>query len=254
MLHYMTVNNNDFETIKNSDGVIAAVHNGKIALDPKKGDFIEVSCMNDPDRIVQSKICEVYSFNSFDELSAMCKKNQLSCISYDTAEPFNCDKGANYGIGSVLGLALCCTELQKYIYAQDHGYSFGKTYSTALSEIKCGYKSTHWMWYVFPQITLPGVTGITAYFSIKDLSEAKDYYSHPILGTRLLEITKELLNLDTDDPVSIFGSTDAFKLRVCMTLFKYAVPDQTLFQDVLKKFCQSIEDERTLDMIGQNDG
>jgi uncharacterized protein (DUF1810 family) len=189
--------------------------------------------------------------NDFED---MCKKDQLGCISYDTAEPEDNSSGKSCDKGSALESVLCCIGLQKFIDAQDHGYSLGETYSTALSEIKCGYKSTHWMWYVFPQITLPGVTGTTAYFSIKDLSEAKDYYSHPILGTRLLEITRELLNLDTDDPVSVFGLTDAFKLRACMTLFKYAVPEQTLFQDVLNKYCQGIEDEMTLDMISHYDG
>ena len=74
------------------------------------------------------------------------------------------------------------SELEKFIDAQDNGYSFGETYATALAEMKHGHKDTHWMWYVFPQIQGLGLSGTTAYFSIKDLDEAKDYYNHPVLG------------------------------------------------------------------------
>lgn len=141
------------------------------------------------------------------------------------------------------------TNLQKFLEAQEHGYSFGETYNTALYEIKHGKKASHWMWYVFPQIQGLGMSGTTAYFSIKNLQEAKDYYRHPVLGSRLLEITEELLNIETDDPMFVFGYPDAFKLRSCMTLFKYAAPEQGLFQKVLDKFYQGTEDDRTLSIL-----
>lgn len=136
--------------------------------------------------------------------------------------------------------------LQKFIDAQDYGYSFGSTYNIAFEEIKNGKKNSCWMWYVFPQIAGLGWSGTTAYFSIKDLNEAKDYYNHPVLGKRLIEITSLLLDIKTDDPMAVFGYTDAFKLRSCMTLFKYAAPENDLFQRVLDKFCQGIEDDETL--------
>ena len=85
----------------------------------------------------------------------------------------------------------------------------------------------------------------------KDLNEAKDYYAHPVLGARLLEITKELLNIESDDPMNAFGSPDAFKVRSCMTLFKHAAPQQELFQKVLDKFCRGIEDDKTLRILNQ---
>lgn len=151
----------------------------------------------------------------------------------------------------VLGIELYYTDLQKFIDAQNNGYDFGETYHTALAEIKQGYKVSHWIWYVFPQIQGLGLSGITAYFSIKDLNEAKDYYAHPVLGARLLEITKELLNIESDDPMNVFGSPDAFKVRSCMTLFKHAAPQQELFQKVLDKFCRGIEDDKTLRILNQ---
>ena len=141
-------------------------------------------------------------------------------------------------------------ELEKFIDAQDNGYSFGETYATALAEMKHGHKDTHWMWYVFPQIQGLGLSGTTAYFSIKDLDEAKDYYNHPVLGQRLIEITSVLLDIESSDPVQVFGIPDAFKLRSCMTLFKYAAPENDLFQRVLEKFCQGEVDYKTLEILG----
>ncbi len=105
------------------------------------------------------------------------------------------------------------------------------------------------MWYVFPQIRGLGLSGTTAYFSIKDLTEAVDYYAHPVLGERLIEITSALLDIDNNDPVAVFGIPDAYKLRSCMTLFKHAAPDNELFQRVLEKFYQGVEDEKTLEQL-----
>ncbi len=105
------------------------------------------------------------------------------------------------------------------------------------------------MWYVFPQIRGLGLSGTTAYFSIKDLTEAVDYYAHPVLGERLIEITSALLDIENSDPVAVFGIPDAYKLRSCMTLFKHAAPDNELFQRVLEKFCQGAEDKKTLEQL-----
>ncbi|MBP1565236.1 MAG: DUF1810 domain-containing protein [Oscillospiraceae bacterium] len=142
------------------------------------------------------------------------------------------------------------TDLQKFIDAQDNGYGFGETYQTALSEMKQGEKLTHWIWYIFPQVQGLGFSEVTAYFSIKDISEAVDYYAHPVLGERLIEITRTLMDIETDDPMAVFGHIDAYKLRSCMTLFKYAAPQQKLFKQVLDKFCLGAEDEKTLEILG----
>lgn len=142
------------------------------------------------------------------------------------------------------------SDLQKFIDAQDLGYGFGETYLTAYEEMKRGYKETHWMWYIFPQIQGLGLSGTTAYFSITDMEEAKAYYNHPVLGQRLIEITSVLLDIESRDPVQVFGIPDAFKLRSCMTLFKYAAPENDLFQRVLDKFCQGEVDYKTLDILG----
>ncbi|MBR3760325.1 MAG: DUF1810 domain-containing protein [Ruminococcus sp.] len=143
------------------------------------------------------------------------------------------------------------TDLQKFIDAQEFGYSHGETYQTALDEMKQGQKTSHWIWYVFPQIKGLGFSNVSVYFSIKDIEEARDYYEHPILGQRLTEITSVLLDIDNDDPMAVFGYPDAYKVRSCMTLFKQAVPEQDLFQQVLDKFCRGIEDDKTIEILGE---
>ena len=105
------------------------------------------------------------------------------------------------------------------------------------------------MWYIFPQIAGLGRSRISVYFSISGLNEARDYYAHPILGSRLVEISEALLPLPTDDPMNIFGYPDAYKLRSCMTLFRQIAPEQPVFQQVLDKFCGGTADERTLQIL-----
>ena len=139
--------------------------------------------------------------------------------------------------------------LQRFVDAQDHGYEFGETYAKALDEMKQGQKMTHWIWYVFPQIQGLGKSFIAVYFSIYDLEEAVAYYQHPILGARLREITAVLLEIPSNNPWSVFGETDASKVRSCMTLFRQAARDDDLFSRVLDKFYRGIEDKRTLEQL-----
>lgn len=67
---------------------------------------------------------------------------------------------------------------------------------------------------------------------------------------RLQEITRVLLDIETDDPMMVFGYPDAFKVRSCMTLLKHAVHENDLFQKVLDKFCQGKEDDKTVELLG----
>lgn len=216
------------------------------------GDFIEFSQLDGSDKLTV-RVTALHRFPTFAELYATLPKEKLGYAASETPNPNHMDeyyhreKQEQYG---VLGIELQLTDLQKFIDAQDSGYSFGETYQTALQEVKQGEKLTHWIWYVFPQIQGLGLSSTTAYSSIKDLNEAKDYYAHPILGERLLEITRVLLNIETDDPMAVFGYTDAFKVRSCMTLFKHVAPEQELFPKVLDKFCRGNEDEKTLKILG----
>ena len=252
MLHQMKLKSSPFEKIKNGNKTIELRLNDEKRQKIKIGDFIEFSLFYNPDDRIQTRVTALHHFDTFAELYASLPKEKLGYTVSETPVPEHMDKyysrekQEKYG---VLGIELYFTDLQKFVNAQNHGYSFGETYQTALSEIRQGRKISHWIWYVFPQIQGLGWSGTTAYFSIKDLSEAKDYYAHPVLGARLTEITEALLNIETDDPMAVFGYPDAYKLRSCMTLFKYAAPEQELFQKILDKFCRSIEDDETVKIL-----
>lgn len=253
MLHKMKLKLSPFEKIKNGSKTIELRLYDEKRQRVSIGDFIEFTCLDDPKQKIQTRVTALHRFNSFAELYAALPKEKLGYNLADTPDPNHMDDyytredQEKYG---VLGIELYCTDLQKFIDAQDSGYSFGETYKTALSEMKQGYKVSHWIWYVFPQIQGLGLSETTAFFSIRDLSEAKDYYAHPILGTRLIEICTVLLNIPSDDPMSVFGYPDAFKVRSCMTLFKHAAREQSVFQKVLDKFYRGNEDDKTLKILG----
>lgn len=127
-----------------------------------------------------------------------------------------------------------------------------RDYACALAEIQNGYKESHWMWYVFPQIKGLGRSPIARYYSIEDLDEAIAFLKDPYLGENLREISAELLKKSTDDAEDIFGVTDAMKLRSSMTLFHFAgemCEENRVFYEVLVKFFDGEFDERTLERL-----
>lgn len=134
--------------------------------------------------------------------------------------------------------------IERFVEAQK------EVYNCALKEIKSGRKLTHWMWFIFPQIKGLGLSMTSIFFSIKDVEEAKEYLKHPLLGQRLREISHALLELKTDNATEVFGSTDAMKLRSCMTLFD-VVESETVFDKVLMKFFDGISDKKTLKILAE---
>lgn len=253
MLHTMKLKQEPFEKIRNGDKTIELRLYDEKRQQVQVGDFIELCLIDNPREKLQTRVTALHRFDSFQKLYASLPKEKLGYKPYEIPEPNHMDayysreEQEKFG---VIGIEIRLTDLQKFIDAQDYGYDFGDTYQVALDEMRQGRKKLHWIWYVFPQIQGLGWSGTTAYFSIKDLHEAKDYYEHPVLGARLQEITRVLLDIETDDPMIVFGYPDAFKLRSCMTLFKYAVPDNDLFQKVLDKFCQGNEDDNTVEQLG----
>ena len=117
-------------------------------------------------------------------------------------------------------------------------------YDTALREIQSGQKQTHWIWYVFPQIKGLTLDPVTEYYAVT-LEEAKAILEHPVLESRLTEISKTLLDADAFDLVSVFSMLDAFKLRASMTLFNRISGGNSVFQQVLDKYCFGVEDSFT---------
>ena len=133
--------------------------------------------------------------------------------------------------------------LDRFLKAQELMYPW------ALREIKNGRKQTHWMWYIFPQLKMLGRSSTALYYGIDNLEEAKAYLEHPILGTRLREISSVLLALETNDPLAVMGYPDNLKLCSCMTLFSRATDDNHVFIGVLTKFFDGVADPYTIDLL-----
>ncbi|MES2239406.1 MAG: DUF1810 domain-containing protein [Bacteroidota bacterium] len=138
------------------------------------------------------------------------------------------------------------SNLTRFLEAQEN------TYLSALAEIKLGQKKTHWMWFIFPQIAGLGFTDYNVFYAIKDIQEAMSYLKHPILGQRLIEISKELLKIENKSALEIIGKPDTKKLKSCMTLFSVLPNTDSVFKSVLNKFYQGETDEKTISILKSN--
>ena len=132
-------------------------------------------------------------------------------------------------------------DLQRFVDAQDRG----GTYDRALAELRDGRKTSHWMWFVFPQIAGLGSSPMAQRYAISSLDEARAYLAHPVLGDRLRESARALTDLDTRSPDEVLGGIDAMKLRSSMTLFMRAAPDEPLFARVLDQYFGGAADDAT---------
>ena len=138
-------------------------------------------------------------------------------------------------------------DLKRFIAAQE------STFEQALTEIRTGKKTSHWMWYIFPQYKGLGLSSTSKYYSINDLDEAKSYLNHSLLGARLKQLTNELLQLNESDPTQIFGKPDDMKLKSCMTLFATIdTSEDKLFDEALNKFFNGNQDVKTHKLITEN--
>ncbi len=105
------------------------------------------------------------------------------------------------------------------------------------------------MWYIFPQIKGLGFSETAKFYAINDLQEARAYLEHPILGSRLIEISNALLAQEGKSANQILGSPDDLKLRSSMTLFSSLDKADPVFQAVLTKYYAGEADQRTLSII-----
>lgn len=122
-------------------------------------------------------------------------------------------------------------------------------YDAVLDELRAGRKSSHWIWFIFPQISGLGRSGTAQQFAITSLKEAKAYLQHPILGPRLRACTQLVLNVEGRSAEEIFGYPDHLKFRSCMTLFSIAAPDNALFNAALLTYFHGKPDQLTLDIL-----
>lgn len=134
-------------------------------------------------------------------------------------------------------------DLNRFIAAQE------RDYETALKEIKEGFKRSHWMWYIFPQISGLGHSPMAKKYEIVDLGEAKAYMENPYLRDNLIRICRALIECGKDDIEDIMGYPDNLKLCSCMTLFEMAAPEVEVFKKVLDVYFEGQRDKSTLDLV-----
>jgi uncharacterized protein (DUF1810 family) len=133
------------------------------------------------------------------------------------------------------------SSLERFHEAQDDA----GIYERALAELRSGAKRSHWMWFVFPQLTGLGQSETSRRYGIESLAEARDYLADPILGERLRACASALLDSEESNAAAILGEVDAIKLRSSMTLFARADPAEPLFGEVLDRFYAAEPDPRT---------
>jgi uncharacterized protein (DUF1810 family) len=128
--------------------------------------------------------------------------------------------------------------LERFITAQNAA----GTYDRALNELRRGRKTSHWMWFVFPQMAGLGSSEMSRRYAINSLEEATAYLHHPVLGKRLRECAQAVVDANARSAEDIFGGIDTRKLQSSMTLFLRADPQQEVFQQVLDKYFQGKRD------------
>jgi uncharacterized protein (DUF1810 family) len=126
-------------------------------------------------------------------------------------------------------------------------------YPQILQELAAGEKRTHWMWFIFPQVQGLGRSATAVHYALNGLDEARAYLLHPILGPRLKECCRLLLQVEGKTAAQVFESPDDMKFRSCLTLFQKAEESEPLFGLLLKKFYRGRRDKATLTILGRSE-
>jgi uncharacterized protein (DUF1810 family) len=149
--------------------------------------------------------------------------------------------GAAHGFGLILGDRAVTRQEMTVAHAYDLERFVGAqeadgTYDRAVEELRRGRKTSHWMWYVFPQIAGLGYSATSRRYAIASLEEAQAYLEHPVLGPRMKECAGIVAQTQGQSAEQIFGGIDARKLHSSMTLFMRAAPDEPLYKQVLDQY------------------
>ena len=134
-------------------------------------------------------------------------------------------------------------DLERFVQAQ------APVYAQAQAELRAGRKTSHWMWFVFPQLAGLGASPMARRYAIASLDEARAYLAHPVLGPRLRECSALVLQARESDIHRIFGSPDDLKFGSCMTLFQRAAPHEPVFGACLDRFFGGRPDAGTLALL-----
>ena len=133
--------------------------------------------------------------------------------------------------------------LHRFVAAQND------VYGRVCTELRRGQKTSHWMWFVFPQIEGLGYSSMAQRYAITSIEEARAYLQHPVLGSRLRECTQLVCDVIGKTINDIFGSPDDMKFRSSMTLFARAAEEGNVFDEALRKYFAGEPDEMTLQRL-----
>jgi uncharacterized protein (DUF1810 family) len=142
-------------------------------------------------------------------------------------------------------------DLARFIEAQ------AGCYSRVLAELAAGEKTSHWMWFIFPQLKGLGSSPMARRYALSGIAEARAYLEHPLLGARLRECTRAVLAVEGRTAHQIFGSPDDLKLRSCLTLFAQAAaaspaPEDRAFGEALARYYRGQPDPLTLGLLSSS--
>jgi uncharacterized protein (DUF1810 family) len=116
--------------------------------------------------------------------------------------------------------------LDRFVEAQE------PVYSNVIAELKAGRKTSHWMWFIFPQIAGLGHSAMAQKYAITSADEAAAYLAHPLLGQRLRGCSALVAAIDDKEIGDIFGA-----------------PDEAVFQDCINKFFDGVPDQATVERL-----
>lgn len=134
--------------------------------------------------------------------------------------------------------------LQRFLDAQ------APVFEQVVAELRAGQKTSHWMWFVFPQLRGLGSSALASRFGISSLAEAEAYLQHPVLGDRLRQCARLALDANRHSITQLFAPPDDLKFRSSMTLFLHASPEQRVFQEALDRYFGGAPDPLTLERLG----
>jgi uncharacterized protein (DUF1810 family) len=139
-------------------------------------------------------------------------------------------------------------DLERFVEAQ------ASVYPRVVAELKRGRKESHWMWFIFPQVSGLGMSAMAQLYAISSLAEARAYLDHKLLGARLRECT-DIVNGHQDSSAdAIFGYPDTLKFRSSMTLFTEAAEGEECFRRAIETFFGGEGDKNTIELLGRSRG
>jgi uncharacterized protein (DUF1810 family) len=158
----------------------------------------------------------------------------------DEVTPHAWEHRPRYNTDLIDWYGLESSDLGRFVEGQNQtgADTAASSFENAKSELKKGRKTSHWMWYIFPQVLFPGASRMSEFFAIKSLAEAVAYWTNPLLMTRYQTLLHIVAECQQTDLIELFGALDAVKFQASVTLFVFVCEDndRNLFRQTIRKF------------------